>query len=305
MLKALAVNSNFPELYTSLKNVIKANWDSNVKDQSKSTQLTAFQACNHQFALNQLPSLSSCVPNVLHEAVVSVFDQLEREFLRTKVEVVSQSDAEDASSQSSEGLGVLRILAGRTAVLMYRHLFRTLESALLRNNKQKSSAIKLLMRHIKHLQTTSLAVIAGAFPETAGETERRQYVGGGLTHVTDDFFNFFMHLDNEIKKVNTTERATEVGPAILNENYKHLLHDEVLNGLFSSLFTSFKDSTPSVHKSLYDMLLTKYLPVSNNTFRKTILKEMGVEKEQALRVDIRSKSRKRKGALKVIKMLSR
>ena len=104
----------------------------------------------------------------------------------------------------------------------------------------------------------------------------------------DDVFEMFMLIEEERLKLHTVQEALLHGSTVFERAYKTLLDNSMLMASFSNIFTSYSKSDKSLHKELYTLLLDKYVPLTNNTFRKRVIEHYNVEKEQALRSSLQS-----------------
>ena len=101
-----------------------------------------------------------------------------------------------------------------------------------------------------------------------------------------------MQLETERLKVHTHEAALVYGPKVLENSYEQLVNNQVLHASFSNIFIDYDGNHPALHQQLFLLLLQKYIPVANNTYRKRLMDDFSAEKKQALRASITGKSKK-------------
>ena len=104
--------------------------------------------------------------------------------------------------------------------------------------------------------------------ESLYETERKQNMQKGLTNISDDAHNFFMILDQKIRKLEMTANLNLYG-----SNFSIFLHSELNsdNLIFESWKNLFMPSLDqNTYKSLLDEILLKYCSMSLAQLRKNI-----------------------------------
>lgn len=300
MVKAMAMHSRYPELYCRLQDQIKSSWTTNIKKlPPDSAHLTSFIGSNHLFCVNELPKLAEHLPVALRPISADLFTELEDNLIfeqqqrqrNDALDAIRHSSAA-ATSQDSSGQGVLRRLAGRTLVLMKRHFDRSSIATLEKGDNSHYQRDTDITKHLEHLECS--VEEAGDDVDTLEETERRQHSGGGLCHITQPFFQFWLTLNSAYTDFNSVERASLTGSKVFRDTFYKLKSDTLLKAEFSHLFLEFKDNRYDLHDCLYDMMLRKYLPVVNNSFRRTLVHSHGVERISALRSGIQGATKRKR-----------
>ena len=117
---------------------------------------------------------------------------------------------------SSAGLGVIRYIAGRTVHKVWKKVTsRMLQMAPdvtdLKYNELRSicSVLNSFRSNVEHVKS-------GKYPDTAKVTEQRAYSQGGLTHVSDEVFEFFQVLEEARLRVQTVGIGLQKGRTVLS-----------------------------------------------------------------------------------------
>jgi hypothetical protein len=106
----------------------------------------------------------------------------------------------------------------------------TVRNTLCKRRHQKrclDASMKLV--HLDFMRTNIHAVSSGKYAETLQETERRQNVGCGLTHIKDNVYEFFLHLEQLRLKYHTIERAKTLKGDILADSLLRIKGDSELD----------------------------------------------------------------------------
>jgi hypothetical protein len=216
--------------------------------------------------------------------------KLRQQFIEHKRNDVVQSESKvaDAKQISDDGKGKIRYLSGRSVSLVRKQFVKKLESKL-KSSRGSAKAIANTQRglaHINHMKTHVAALRKGPLSHTLHETERRQNVGGGLTHVTDETFKFHMELEVIRQQQHTLHRARKLKGDILFDSRNNILQSDVLRERFSDIFHDYDSANVDVMAELFEMLVDRFIVVANNEFRKKIAAKFGKRKKFRHRAEI-------------------
>ena len=117
-------------------------------------------------------------------------------------------DAQQQPSTSAAGLGTIRRIGGRTLYKMRKEIF--VRMAELPNADILSLnylMFKKISKAIHSLTASADEVEKGRYPQTALQTERRNYRAGGLTHISDNAFELFCELEKSRIAIQTIGRG--------------------------------------------------------------------------------------------------
>ena len=257
------------------------------------TQCTKFLGpCTH------LASLTSELLIKLRGFVVDFYSK------KKMLSVVEDECEDNVRVMSQSGKGKIRYLAGRCIAMAKKNILVSINNAL---NSKKNSVKALVnsqrhVSHLNHLRTTFHDVSQGIYQETLEEVERRQNWGGGLTHVTDQVFEFFFQLETNRMKLHNMIQLAIHSSKILCVTTTDLLDDIDLRSLFEALFDDMIERDEDAIQFLYEKLVQKFMTVANNEFRKYVLEKIGKIKKHAHRMEI-FKRKKQKQAKSRDKML--
>lgn len=154
------------------------------------------------------------------------------------------------------------------------------------------SLAKSVNAAVNEMITSSHAVEDGKYPETIYETERRSKNNkqGGLTHITDTAYEFFIELENARQKTQSVNNGLLFGSDILTRTYITMASNSSLRDkLYLVISTRYSDE-PDVIEGLYHLILKKYLPVGNNTYRIRLQQAMTKTRTMAHRKKIEATS---------------
>lgn len=130
---------------------------------------------------------------------------------------------------------------------------------------------------------------------TVHETERRQNLGGGgLTHVSDSTYQFFLNLEKIRRSYHTFKRTNIYRSKILFHSRNELLFNDVLKDAFSSVFDQFKSKDIDVVNDLFIKMVDRYIVVANNEFRKRLHAKFERKKTFKHRTNIYISGKKKK-----------
>lgn len=203
-----------------------------------------------------------------------------------KSEQAATSSAQ-TSRMSKAGEGKVRYLVGRAIVMVRKRCMNTVRNTICKQHYRKKYRIACSkLHHLDHMRTSIRAICRGKYGHTIQETERRQNVGGGLTHIKDSVFECFLHLEILRGKLHTVARAKALKGAVLADSLKCVKEDEDLQQLFSKVFDSMEPSEQNIVDLLFNEVVDSYMVVANNEFRKAVANELGKRKKLRHRVAV-------------------
>lgn len=212
---------------------------------------------------------------------------------------------ESLMPSSTAGDGTIRRVGGRTVYLMEKEVMVKIRSSYADIFESNYQHLKSVVKCIHAMMTSVAEVRRGKYPETAAETERRS--SGGLTHITDDAFELFLGLEKARQLTQTVGNALSIGRGVLQNSLKVIKNDEQLIGKLTAILPSALSVDTDVVQAVWLMLLKKYLPVGNNTYRKKVLdtlkqtKTMAHRPRIAARGETSTEKRNKRSAAKVFK----
>ena len=129
--------------------------------------------------------------------------------------------------------------------------------------------------------------------ESLHETCRRQNIRKGLTHISDECFNFFTTLDTEVRKLESSANLQLHG-----KNFPVFQKTTLLNlpSLTTDWKTLFVQSNVNVQASfiqeIFAEIIEKYLRMSNAQLRKDYMTSQHLKKSEATRKQIKMRTEK-------------
>ncbi|XP_048735300.2 uncharacterized protein LOC125650810 [Ostrea edulis] len=203
-------------------------------------------------------------------------------------------------SESVAGKGKIRYLGGWClSSLRRRRMKRIMTNAY---NVKKGALVnaltleKDLLDHVIAISETSI-LESSVFVETLHETVRKQNARKGLTHITDEAFNFFLCLEQELQKLQTEGNIAIQGKNIGTFLSQKLMLSENLIAQWRNIFQTFESTaikteiTKHLNILLEDFIL-KYLKMSVVQLRKDFLQQQKVKKAEATRKQIKMRTQR-------------
>jgi hypothetical protein len=244
-----------------------------------SPKLTAFYSACHQYAVSDLyPKFSRFSSDGQKASLSKCFMSLRERFVLKLSEATEQASSSSSTVpvMSDAGKGKVRYLAGRAVVKARKRCMEAVRNTICKpRHKERFRTANMKLHHLQFMRTNVHAVTNGKHAASLEETERRQNVGGGLTHVKDSVYECFLHLETLRGKVHTIERAKLLKGNILEDSLTRVKSDKTLKEMFSNLFLSMKDSEFAIVQLLFDDLVNGYMMVANNEFRKKVSAALG------------------------------
>lgn len=152
----------------------------------------------------------------------------------------------------------------------------------------KRDVLKKKMEMLEAMKTSHRDVAKGKYQTTLAETERKQNVGRGLTHVTDKTYEFFAAVEQERTKRYTVQSARSLKKKVLQESSSHL-KSVVKSNAFYGKYVSV-GSAEFWQFELLDDLVGAYLAVANNEFRKHLCRTFGKKRKLNHRTEVLKRS---------------
>ena len=185
------------------------------------------------------------------------------------------------------GLGNIRYIEGRCIAKAKYHLMKSLKANLYKpKRKHDVNESFTKVRMLDYLTTRSSET---KHKESLNDTERRQNLGRGLTSISDDCFAFFLSL-NKINMQHQTDQNLQIyGPDVFSKTKESALNNKGLRQSWDSMFENYKvpDAAAAVaneiRNSLLHDIISRFLRIGNNQFRKDSIRKMGKKKTESLR----------------------
>ena len=241
----------------------------------------------NDFVTNAYSFLTDNLPTILnhehqldqkyHHYIHQMFIDMMNNYTKREAELLGKETVAKKYSASTEidpsdaGRGTIRRVGGRTLYLMTKEMTRRLSfikpTDVLGDKWNLYKAVKECLFSMK---ASLHDVLNGLYPETIRETTRRSRTGGGLTHITDGTFELFIEIEKERAKLQTISNGLLQGADVVKNTYLSLLMNQHLKDtLYENLPTGLTENTEAI-QMLWELLLAKYVPVCNNTYRKQL-----------------------------------
>ena len=204
--------------------------------------------------------------------------------------------SEHKKNLSSSGKGKIRYLAGRSIAVTKKSTLTSIKNSI-NSNKPSITLIQAgqsEIYHLNHLRTNYLEVANGEHDGTLDEIERKQNGAGGLTHVRNEVFSFFLELETRRNEVHNMQAVSLHRDKIFHYATHELINDLTLVSRFKSLFNEMPNQDDRLIENLYTKLVKRYLVVANNEYRKHLLDQLGKVKKHAHRMEIYKRKKQTK-----------
>ena len=241
-----------------------------------------------QLLLKRIPD------GVDHRLIYKYTSKVIHKFLTTMAQTGETNTLEEQHepNPSEASKAATRYLAGMCfAKASYKQCQIALHNVHKRREKQTVSLsrckVELLQRHmVPQLQIQNDT----HEPDTLALIIRKQNARYGLTHITDDVFNFFMLLDSVINKLLNEKSLTLLRSDIFSETTSNILLDENVQNAWDYLFW------PSEHPTMFmrtfmEQTIMPYIHVKYNQFRKDMLDKIRENKSMEIRKTLWNKTR--------------
>ena len=221
--------------------------------------------------------------------------------IRLKVVEKRQGDVEQAVIEpdvSKSSKGKVRYLAGRCIAKCTKNAYRYLtQHSSNPRHTAKCSSFETKVEHLNFIRTSYEDLQSSDFSSSLQETERRQNLARGLTHVTDETYLFFIELEKERQKKHHLNNVKIYTKLVLSESLRAILNSEALKSSFHNIFESMDNRDSSCIDTLFVEIVRFYMSVANNEFRKFLCRKLQKEKKFRHRVNILTKKKTKKDTL--------
>ena len=136
------------------------------------------------------------------------------------------------------------------------------------------------------LRTSYDHACKGEYGYSCEETEKRQRLGGGLTHVTESTFMFYLTLEQERQNLHTIKRVQSLRSKILFDSTNSLKENLRVKDAFEQMLPNVLQDDLVLVKLLFEELCDSFMRVANNEFRKKLTYTLGKKKKMAHRHQI-------------------
>lgn len=225
-----------------------------------------------------------------------VFDYVSHVILERKAsQLKGSSEKVNSFTSDSAGLGKLRYICGCCIAKSKFHFITLGRNNLFKDKKWTFvSSSFLKVKILDHFTTTYEKLLqCSQYQETLHETHRKQNISQSLTNIKDDVLEFFMETDRVSCRIQTESSFHIHGSNILNLVFDELLNCEDLFKRFQSLLTNFdldvtylrvdKELADLSIKELFSDLIWRFCRISNDQFRKDMLRTLKKQKSDSLR----------------------
>ncbi|VDI04295.1 Hypothetical predicted protein [Mytilus galloprovincialis] len=228
-----------------------------------------------------------------------IFDFVSHFIIENKTSNIKDSTElphqQSAYSNDDAGLGKLRYIAGRCIAKSKYHYMTIGKNNMYKKNKQSCVTDCFLKVKILDYMTTTYADLleSSSYKESLEETKRKQNLTQGLTDIKDDVLDFFVDIDRNRINYQNEKMFHKHGSNIFNFVHEKLLSSKTLFTNFQKLLQNFdltatfvrvdEDLAMACLKDLYSDLILRFCRVSDNQFRKDLIKSFGMQKSETLR----------------------
>jgi hypothetical protein len=203
--------------------------------------------------------------------------------------IVEQQQAHIAAQDvplklTGPGRSKLRYLAGR-CVAKSKYAFQNRASSNLYNKnrsilKENIARVRLL----DGLEVSQAHILAESEDtESLEETARRQNISCSLLNVSYKTLIFFLFMESKRRELETVEAFHMSGSKIMQEVTESLLNSESLFDHWQDLCEECAEQTV---RSVFCDIVSRFMAVANNQYRKTLLKSIGRTKKKAHRTQV-------------------
>ena len=296
-IKYLKNHLDLTSTYDSLLSTIHANFsltiDGNIKpDAANGIIFNNFMERHNRYLLTSIAELleEQGISDKYHPYIRQMMMDMATDFFDAEARKAGEKSLASVFTDYRRpsldaGQGVIRRVGGRAVYLARREKERRLKTLREKTMSVDYKMEKKILRCLNYMETTSEDVISGKYPETAYETERRSGRHRALTHITDESYEFFSELEKARDSYQSIGNALLQGDAVIRNTYNSIL-------LNTQLWEKLKIAIPAagtdnyLMQTVYKLLLRKYLPVGNNTFRKQLVAHLEKTKKLAHRPQI-------------------
>ena len=163
-----------------------------------------------------------------------------------------------------------------TVTRLRRHMYKRLD--LYSEDKAKLHLLCKLLRNECEIKNTT------AIPSSLTVTDTKQNINRSLVNISDEALSFFEVLHDSVRQLQGPHALSKHGASVLNVVKSHILSDNNIQQQFRKCFGT--DDDINVINILYNDCVNRYLAVSNNQFRKSLVHTMRSKKTAAHRVEI-------------------
>ncbi|XP_063406721.1 uncharacterized protein LOC134690660 [Mytilus trossulus] len=232
-----------------------------------------------------------------------IFDKATSAVLKKHADTITSQEKCITSSNemSDSGKGKLRYIFGRCIAKCRYHIMKqALNNIYKKSNRHNSSNLFLKVKMLDSLTARySELELSSQYKDTLYQTQRKQNLSQGLTNIADKTFQFAIEMEKKRFSIQTDQSFNLYGAGILNFTHGELLESKPLFELWKNLFCDFEivdsifmvDSQDSEQclNELYTDVVLRFCRISDNEFRKGILRQFGKTKTERLRKKVDSK----------------
>lgn len=196
---------------------------------------------------------------------------------------------------SEGGLGKIRYIAGWCLATTKHRKKETVKRNLYSDNKlTELEKLKGEIKIIETLESSEYEVLnTEDKSNTQCEISRKQNVNKGLTSVTGECFNFFVSLDEKVRKLENLNNLNLYGTSFTEIQKHKVQNDEKLyNQFVACIQKSNVITSEELCKDVLNEITNKYLKMSVSQLRKEYLRETKTTKTEAHRKQIKIKATK-------------
>ena len=267
----------------------------------KTTTLTQFYQKWHQFTCHEL--------SLMHKEFASCVQYPDFVVFATHVrdEFVSQKSTALKTSYTAQkpvpkitifNQPNIRYLGGRCVFLASKAVRQYMLTATSKLDSSYENC-KEKLQHLDYMRVSLETVKSGRYPGSEAEVERKQNLGGGLTHISDELFDFMLLLDTERQKLNTFEHLKSERGNVCAASYQSLMKNVEIFQKFQAVFVCMLNRKDRAIIGLFKDIVDSYIRITNNEFRQYLRNKMGRTKKLSHRVHILTKSVAQKDKLDV------
>ncbi len=206
-------------------------------------------------------------------------------------------------SNTGFGLGKIRYISGWCiAKLKHRKMKMVKKRLFSKQKKTRCNFVKAQTQIslLEQLETSSQDLESNSkYADSLQHTKSKQNIRHSLTNVTDPTFEFFLHLDKEVRVQETAKNLTLHGEDFYDLMFSNLRANTNLRAHWIGLFKLGHTDDDSDEEAssvalrlgqtehLFEEVLRKFIKMSSASFRKEFLRDMKITHKEAHRKQIR------------------
>ena len=197
--------------------------------------------------------------DIHHGLLTAVVFQIQKNILSKLVSSESQTSASTLPKKaepSSSGLGKIRYIGGYCVAKVKSEVSKKLSSCMfVFKKKNEFDKCKLTFNIVESMEVDyNLLADTTKYPETLEETQRKQNVGGGLTHISDTAYDFFVLLEKLCRNELNDTTLAQYGGNLFQHIYTGMSCNEELDHYWNNIFENVGKKSDSILTELTEKI---------------------------------------------------